>query len=461
MKYVPHPYQRRAHEFVKQHKRCALHMDVGTGKTASTISACKDLLESYDIRGVMVFAPLRVATIAWPEEFRKWEEFHHLHFTIVRGSDKDRIKQMNKPASFYLLNYDLMPWWVEWMAQEVRNKRKEFNFDMLVLDESSRLKSSSSSRFRHLKPLSDSSLFPRMVELTGTPAPENYEDLWSQYRLLDHGQRLEHYVTHFRTKYFETNPYNQFELKLRPDAQEQIQQQISDITFTIRAEEHLQMPKIMENTIHVDLPDDVKKFYKTIEKSMVADLNNTTIVASSAAIVSEKCRQVVSGAVYDENGTTHRLHEVKFDALDELLDGNPGNLLVAYWYKHEFETIRSRYPKAPVLGPNMTDAEALRIVRLWNEKKIPLLFAHPASVGHGINLQHGGHHLVWLTTPWSNEICQQFNGRLYRQGQSEHVTIHRIIMRGTIDPLVEQAIKNKEFSQQSLRKALATLQGTT
>lgn len=453
MKFIPKHYQERGRDFILAHKRCALHMDVGTGKTATTILACMRLLESFGIRGVMVFAPLRVATIAWPEEFRKWDEFHKIKFTVVRGAENERKQQLSAAADFYVLNYDLLPWWVAWVADNVR--KAPIRTDMLVFDESSRLKSGDSSRFRSIKPLADSALYPRIVELTGTPSPEDYEDLWSQYRLLDRGQRLEPYITHFRNRYFNINPFCRFDRKLKRGADVDIQSHISDITYTARAEDHLELPALLENVIHVNLPATARKHYRDVEKEMVTRLEDETVAATSAAIVSEKCRQVASGAIYSESGEAIPLHEEKFDALDEMVESKPGNVLVAYWYKHELDTIRRRYPSAPVLGPRMSEIAALRTVREWNTGKIPLLFMHPASVGHGINLQEGGHHLVWLTIPWSNEIYRQTVGRLYRMGQKQRVTVHRILALGTVDMLVDKALRDKEFSQQGLRMALA------
>ena len=455
VKFVPHNYQRRAIDFILTHKRCAMHMDVGLGKTTTSAFAAIQLLDTFDVRGVMVFAPKRVAGIAWPSEFQKWDQLRKVRYACLVGKPESvRSAILRENLDFYLLNYDHLPWWVEFVLAE-RKAGRTLRQDMLILDESSRLKASDSSRFKMLKPLADSSLFPRIVELTGTPSPEDYEDLWSQYRLLDGGKRLETYVTHFRRAYYDQNPYSRYDLRLKPGADKVIQAKIADITVSMRAADYLTLPPILENDIYVDLPPKAREHYDAFEKDMVAQISDETVAAPSAAMVSEKCRQVCSGAVYDETGQTLRLHEEKFDALDELVEDKPGNLLVAYWYKHELETIRKRYPSARTLGPKCSEVEALRTVKEWNDGKIPLLFCHPASTGHGLNLQSGGHHLVWLTIPWSNEIYQQFVGRLYRQGQTKPVTVHRILCRDTVDMVVDSAVKKKEFSQQDLRKALA------
>jgi SNF2 family DNA or RNA helicase len=460
MKFTPHSYQRRAAAFILKNKRCAAHIDMGLGKTAITLTAICELLDTLDTRAVLVVAPLRVAQIAWPEELRKWDEFAHLTHIVVSGDAKARIRKLTSRADIYLINYELVPWLVEWIAAMCK-ERKSLPFDMIVFDESSRLKSPSSTRFKCLKPLCDAKLVPRIVELTGTPCPESYTDLWSQYRLLDGGVALGKFITHFRHTYYDQHPHNEFQWDLKPGAAATIQARIAPLTATIRAEDHLSLPPLLENNIYVDLPPASRKHYDAFKKDMLAQLADTTVAAPSAAQVSEKCRQVCSGGVYDEAGEVLRLHDIKFDALDELLEDlvtvSGQCVLVVYWYRHEAETIRRRYPSAPILGPGQSEASALACVRSWNARKIPVLFVHPASVGHGINLQAGGSHMVFVTVYWSNELYRQTVGRIYRQGQPDRVTIHRILMRRTIDELVDQALQAKEGAQRWLRKALAEL----
>lgn len=436
-------------------KRCAAHVDIGLGKSATTLTACSTLLGDLSVRGVVVFGPLRVVSIAWPMELAKWDQFKHLSYQVISGTSPEMNWKLREAKDFTLINYEILPWFVDWCAAEIQ--RRPLPFDMLVLDESSRLKAHDSGRFKALRPLADSQLFPRIVELTGTPAPESYADLFSQYRLLDGGARLGKGITKFRDQYMKQNPYSKFDWSMLPGASEQIQNRISDITITIRAEEYLQLPAILENNIYVDLPPEAQKVYAGFEDDMVAQIKDETIAAPSAAMVSEKCRQVVSGAVYDKDGKALPLHEAKFDALDELVEDGPKPLLVVFWYRHECEAIKKRYPTAEVISSGISDKDALNIVRRWNDGKVPLLCVHPGSVGHGINLQHGGNHLVWLTIPWSNELVRQMEGRLHRQGQGKPVTIHRILARKTIDMLVDQAVKDKEFNQKTLRAALAAL----
>jgi SNF2 family DNA or RNA helicase len=452
----PHDYQRRASAFAVRAKRVALHLDIGCGKSSTTLHTICELLDCFDTRGVMVFGPLRVVTIAWPEEIRKWD--FPLKVQVVRGTAIQRQQQLRNQADVYLLNYELLPWWCEFVLAETKAKR-QLRQDMLVLDESSCLKASNSARFKALKPIVDSQLFPRIIELTGTPAPEDYMDLFAQYRLLDRGEALTPYVTHFRNRYYDQNPYSEFDWKLKDGAAEAIEERIAPLTFTARAADYLELPDLLENTIYVDLPPSARHHYASFEKDMLAVVQDTTVAAPSAAIVSEKCRQVCSGGVYDAEGQVLRLHASKFDALDEILESLPSTacVLVAYWYRHEADTIHTRYATAPILGPGCTEKDALHIVRDWNARKHRLVFIHPASVGHGINLQAGGSHLVWLTIPWSNQTYRQTVGRLHRQGQKERVTVHRILCRDTVEELVERGIVDKEFTQQALRKALVNL----
>lgn len=457
MKFIARDYQRAGMAFIDHRKRGALHIDMGLGKTAVVATACLDLIDCFDSRGTMVFAPLQVATIAWPEEFQKWDHLRRAKMIVVRGTEEERKRMLRTPAHFHVLNYDLMPWWVEWVAGECKAKRPLLQ-DILVLDESSRLRSHDSNRFKDLKPLCDSRLFPRIIEMTGTPAPEDYANLWSQYRLLDGGVALEKFVTHFQRKYFIQNPYNRFDIRLAPGAAKAIEARIAPLTFTARAEDYLDLPPIIQSDHLLDLPKKSQHIYDDFQTDMIATLSDTEVAAPSAAMVSEKCRQVCSGAVYDELGEAQRLHEIKFDALDEIRDYASDNLMVAFWYRHELDTIKRRYPTAAVLGPGVCAHEATRISREWNAKKIPLLFVHPGSVGHGLNLQHGGHTLIWMTMPWSNELVQQMNGRLHRSGQTSPVSVIRMLCRRTIEVKIDRIIGEKQSQQAGLRAALAIQQ---
>ena len=426
-------------------------MDVGLGKTAVTLTAIKRLIDNFAIRSALVMAPLKVATIAWPDEIQKWDHARGLRVSLVRGTPAERHKALLRPADIYIINYEMTTWLVEWLY---KHWTPEF-FDMIVLDESSRMKAHNSGRFKMFKAISKSPMFPRIVELTGTPMPERYQDLWSQYHILDGGERLEKYWTHYLKKYFETNPYNRFETTLRDGADVAIQGKIRDITISLEAKDYLSVPPMTEIDDLVTLPPAARTMYDELAEEAAAELEDgATINAFGTGSKTEKCRQVCSGAVYDEEKKSHPVHSEKMDRLEEILEDASENMLVAYWYKHEMEEIRKRWPSAPILGPGMSDKAATEVVADWNAGKIPVLFMHPASVGHGINLQHGGSCLVIVTMPWSNELYRQMVGRLHRQGQTKPVRVIRILTKKTVDAKVAAAITKKELAQLDLRKAL-------
>ena len=468
MQYVPKQYQAKASAFAYEKKRCALHIDMGLGKTAAVLEVCRRVLDNFESKGILVIAPVRVATITWPAEIKKWDCFKHLRYANVRGSPASReirrkgktiytkpsegaLKALSSGTDIYLANYEIIDGLYEWIVEHL----EDLPFDTLVLDESSKMKSPSSQRFKTFKSICASArIFKRIIEMTGTPAPEHYENLWSQYYLLDKGTRLLPYISHFRSRYFETNPWNKYEINLRPGADKEIQKKIADITLTLRGEDWLELPKIIENDIIIDLPEAVRERYKVLKTEMVDEINEQPMV--NAAMVSEKCRQLVSGFIYRSDKSVEQVHDKKWDALDELIEGIDEPLLVAYWYRQEAEVIKKRYPKAPILGEGLSDKRATQLVEQWNKRKIPLLFIHPASVGHGLNLQEGGRHLVYLTLPWSNETYSQTVKRIHRMGQSKPVMVHRILTDRTVDTTVLAALNDKEFTQQALLKALCT-----
>lgn len=455
MKYIPQSYQTPATNFVVKTPRCAIHIDMGLGKTVAVLTAIKQLYETYAIRGVIVFAPIRVATLTWPDEIAKWDHLKGLDFCVLRGTKTERLKMLAERHFIYLTNYELM----DWVNDYMRDNRDNLPWDTCVLDESSKMKSASSQRFKTIRNALVSPLFDRVIEMTGTPMPEKYEDLWSQFYLLDAGERLSPYVTHFRAKYFIQSQFSLYDRKLRPGADREIQKKIADITMALRAKDWLNLPDVIENNVLINLPERAQAIYDKMEKEMVVAINEKEIMAGSAAIVSEKCRQIASGGLYHEDGTTEMIHTAKMDELAEIVEDTDEPILAAFWYRHEAVEIKRRFKNAPILGPGMKDADASRIVKEWNAKKHKLLFMHPASVGHGINLQHGGRILVWITIPWSNEMYAQTVARLQRMGQTKPVLVHRLIAKGTVDELVVKAVKTKEASQAALLKALVESRG--
>lgn len=427
---------------------------MGLGKTVCVLSAIKKLRDDFAIFGVLVFAPLRVCTLTWPDEVKKWDHLRDLDLVVVRGSNAERLKILSEPHDIYVINYDQMQWMVEWIVA----CREDLPFDMLVFDESSKLKSSKSKRFKTLKPVATSSLFKRVVEMTGTPMPEQYENLWSQYFLLDKGERLMSYISHFRSRWMEQNPWNRFERKMRKGAAKEIEQRIADVTLALRAEDWLELKKVVVNDIEIEIPASARKIYNEVETEMVTLIDDEEVVAGSAALVGEKCRQVAAGAMYvgeEEKRRVVHLHSAKMDALADIIEESEEPLLVAFWYRWEMDEFKKRWPKAPILGSGISDKTARKIVADWNEKKVPVLFMHPQSVGHGINLQAGGHTLLFTVMPWSGEAYDQTIHRLQRLGQAKPVIVHRLIVKDSVDEDVAKALLRKDFNQQSLLRALA------
>jgi len=450
MKYNPKPYQVRTSKFITNTLHCAIHIDMGLGKTVATMTAYRNLLDSFDVTSVFILAPLRVSTITWPDEIAKWDHLKDTDFVVVRGTPTERERLLSEYHEVYLLGYEITDWFVEWI---IANKKKVHS-NAIIFDESSKLKSHKSIRFKMLKPLLRSNLFKRVVEMTGTPMPERYENLWSQYFLLDGGERLSEFVTHFTSRYFDKNPYNPHKLDIRPDAPALIQAKIADITLTLLADDYLDLPKVTVSDMKVYLPPKVRKFYNQLEKEMIAAINEQEIVAPVASSVVEKCRQITAGFVYDGGRVSVPLHTAKMDALTELIDTLDGNLLVAYHYGWEETEIRRRWPKAPILGSRATDKESHKYITDWNKGKHTLMFMHPQSVGHGLNLQDGGYNLCFLTPPWSGETYDQTIARVQRMGQTNRVTIHRIIVDDSVDSRVYKTLASKNRTQADMMRAL-------
>lgn len=457
MRYEPRNYQRHATETVITQKKCALHIGCGLGKTVSVLTAIKHLRDDFAILGTLVFAPLRVCTLTWPDEVRKWDHLHDLDLVLVRGTAQERLKILHEQHDIYVINYEQMQWMCEW----IRACREVLPFDTLVFDESSKLKASDSKRFKTLKPIVTSPLFKRIIEMTGTPMPEHYENLWSQYFILDGGQRLMPYVSHFRSRWMEQNPWNRYERKMRKGAHIEIEKRIADCTLALRSEDWLELKKVVVNDIKIELPPNARKIYNEIETEMVTRIEDEDVIAGNAAIVGEKCRQVASGALYLGNAEdkgprrVEHIHTAKMDALADIIDESDESLLVAFWYNWESEEFRKRWPKAPILGSGVSDKSARKIVSDWNEKKTKLLFMHPMSVGHGINLQGGGSTLIFTVLPWSGEAYDQTIHRLQRMGQTRPVVVHRLLVKDTADERVAKVLGTKDFTQASLLKALA------
>ena len=435
-----HPYQHRIIDFIYNTPKCAVWAGLGLGKTITTLTAITDLLDSLTVLKVLIIAPLRVANSVWHTEAKRWTHTKDLTFSIVTGSEKERISALFKSADIYVINRENVQWLVE-------HYKTKWPYDLVVIDESSSFKSASSQRFKALKKVR--TLTDRMVQLTGTPSPNGLIDVWSQMFLLDGGERLGKTMSAYKMRFFQTG-HNGYTLKLVNNADKIIHRLIDDMVISLNVDDYLQMPKRIDTVMRVNIPPTRLAEYKQLEREFLIQINDNEIVAYNAATLAGKLLQYCNGAMYtDELKNWTEIHTAKLDALDEILEDNQDeNLLIAYNYKTDLIRLKARYPDAVVLD-NDPD-----IITKWNNGQIKMLLAHPASAGHGLNLQHGGSIIVWFGLNWSLELYQQFNGRLHRQGQTKPVRIVHIVADGCIDDKVMRAIENKAQTQDELLNAL-------
>lgn len=444
MHFKPHSYQEYAIDKIIELPAVGLFMDMGMGKTVSTLTAVLQLLFDYfEVGKVLVIAPLRVADTTWTDEVDKWEHLKELKVSKVLGSQDERLKALTRQADIYVINRENVSWLVE-------RYKQRWPFDMVIVDELSSFKSPKSKRFKDLKKVLP--YIKRIVGLTGTPAPNSLLDLWPQLYLLDKGERLGKTLTAYREKYFMPDKRNQhivYSYKLKPFADEDIHKQIGDICISLSADDYLELPERIDNIIKVKLPEKVMKQYKEFEKEQLLELQGTDITAATAGVVVGKLLQMANGQIYDDEGEVHKIHEAKLEALSELVDtGQP--LLVFYNFKHDYECLMSAFKNPRTLKTSQD-------IKDWNEGKIQLLLAHPASVGHGLNLQAGGNIIIWYGLTWSLELYQQANARLYRQGQKNNVIIHHLVAEGTVDEHVMEVLQTKDKGQQGLLQAVKAM----
>lgn len=446
MKYSPHNYQTYATDFIVGHPEAAVFLDMGLGKSVITLTALLDLcLDRFEIAKVLVIAPLRVARDTWTAELQKWDHLKCFTYATVIGSVSEREAALRKKAHIYLINRENVSWLIE-------ESGFPFDFDMIVIDELSSFKSYQAKRFRSL--LRVRPTVKRIVGLTGTPAGNGLTDLWAEFRILDLGKRLGRFITHYRNRYFlpdKRNGMTVYSYKPLPGAEDAIYRQISDITVSMKAIDHLDMPECIFNDVTVSLSKEERQKYDTLRNNLILSLGEDEIDASNAASLSNKLSQMANGAVYGEDKTVHCIHNRKLDALEDLIEAANGKpVLVAYWYRHDLERIRARFCVREIRTPaDISD---------WNAGKIPVAVIHPASAGHGLNLQAGGSTLIWFGLTWSLELYLQTNARLWRQGQTaKTVVIHRIIAEGTVDELMLKALDRKERSQNSLIDAVRVM----
>lgn len=443
MHYMPHTYQARATEFIETHPQSAVFLGLGMGKTVITLTAIWNLLlDSFLVRRVLIIAPLRVARDTWPAEAAKWDHLDGLTIAIAVGTKTERLDALARNAMVTVINRENVPWLVKQLGSA-------WPFDMVVIDELSSFKNHRAQRFKALATVRPK--ITRIVGLTGTPASNGLMDLWAQFRLIDEGQRLGRFISHYRNRWFvpdKRNGMQIFTYKPRQGAEDEIYAAIGDITLSMRTTDHLHLPELTVTTTAVTLDGRERVVYERLRDEMVLDLDGQIVDAANAAALSGKLLQLASGATYDEHGTVIEVHDRKLDALEDLVEAANGQpLLVAYWYRHDLQRITERFPEAWELKTS-SDIEA------WNARQIPLALIHPASAGHGLNLQHGGSILIWFSLTWSLELYQQTNARLYRQGQSEPVTITHLATTGTLDDAVLTALESKGLTQTALIDAV-------
>ncbi len=444
MKYQPHDYQAYATQFIIDHPEAAVFLQMGLGKSVITLTAIRDLiLNFFDVSRVLVIAPLRVARDTWPAELAKWDHLHDLTYSVAVGDEQTRITALKQDTQIHIINRENVQWLVE-------DSGIPFHYDMIIIDELSSFKNWQAKRFKSLMKVRP--LVSRIVGLTGTPSSNGLMDLFAEFRVLDMGRRLGRFITRYREAFFRpdrTNGIQVFSWKPLPGAEEEIYRRIGDITISMKSIDFLPMPECLMNRVSVVMNSDEEECYRGMKHDLVLQLGEKQVDAKNAAALSGKLCQMANGAVYTEDGETIHVHDRKLDALEDLIEAANGQpLLIAYWFRHDLERIRKRFPEAREL-------KASKDISDWNAGKIPVALIHPASAGHGLNLQDGGNTLVWFGLTWSLELYAQTNARLWRQGQrSGTVVINHIITAGTIDEQILKALESKDKTQTALIDAV-------
>lgn len=445
MEYKPHAYQKRMMEFVIEHPSCALFVDMGLGKTVTTLTALQYLMDCLEVTKVLVVAPKSVAENTWTSEAAKWDHTRGLRVSVVMGTAAKREKALQQDADIYVTNRDC----VCWLAS--RYVRDPWPFDTVVLDESSSFKNPQSKRFKALKSLRPR--IHRLIELTGTPSPNGLMDLWPQAFLLDYGERLGRTLTAYRHTYFKpgrSNGFVVYEWKPLPGSRETITRRLSDICISMQASDYLELPPVIEAGLDIALPATQMRNYQQFEKDCLMDIDETTLEAVTAAALSNKLLQFTGGSIYDSEHQWHSVSHAKLEALEDIVESAGEPVLVYYAYQSEKERIMEQLKD---YDPVAFKGEP-EILTRWNEGRIRVLVCHPASVAYGLNMQQGGHIIVWYTMSWNLELYQQANARLYRQGQTRPVMLYHLTCIGTIDERVRKALVGKEHEQTSLLRSI-------
>lgn len=443
MNFSPHDYQAYAIDYIETHPVAAVLLDMGLGKTVISLTAIADLLfDSFEAHRILVVAPLRVARDTWPAEIEKWSHLQHLTFSVVVGTPKERRAALMTGADITIINRENLQWLIE-------SSGFPFDYDMVVIDELSSFKNHKSKRFQALMKVRPK--VKRIIGLTGTPSSNGLMDLWAEFKLLDMGQRLGRFITQYRNDYFLPDKRNGpiiYSYKPMPYAEDAIYRKISDMTISMKSTDHLKMPELVSSCYEVKLSEAEAQRYEDLKQELILQLPEGEVTAANAASLTGKLVQLANGAIYSDDGDTVEFHDRKLDALEDIIEAANGKpLLVAYWFKHDLERIKQRF--------DVREIKSSKDITDWNSGKIPVAVIHPASAGHGLNLQAGGSTLIWFGLTWSLELYQQTNARLWRQGQTAGtVVIQHIITKGTIDERILKALSRKELTQNSLIDAV-------
>lgn len=443
MNFSPHNYQAFAINYIETHPIATVLLDMGLGKTVISLTAIADLLfDSFEAHRILVVAPLRVARDTWPAEIAKWEHLQHLTYAVCVGTPKERRAALMAGADITIINRENLGWLID-------SSGFDFDYDMVVIDELSSFKNHKSKRFQSLMKVRPK--VKRIIGLTGTPSSNGLMDLWAEFKLLDFGERLGRFITHYRNNYFIPDKRNGeiiYSYKPMPYAEDAIYRKISDITISMKSTDHLRMPELITSQYEVQLSEEEEKRYEELKADFILELPEGEITAANAASLTGKLSQLANGAIYDDDGNIIEFHDRKLDALEDLIEAANGKpLLVAYWFKHDLQRIKKRF--------DVREIKSSKDITDWNNGDIPVAVIHPASAGHGLNLQAGGSTLIWFGLTWSLELYQQTNARLWRQGQtSGTVVIEHIITKGTIDERILKALSLKEVTQNALIDAV-------
>lgn len=448
MKYKPYDYQNYATEYIESHPIAAVFLDMGLGKTSITLTALNNLLfDSFEVHRILVIAPLRVARTTWSDEIEKWEHLHNITYAVAVGTEKERVAALRENADITLINRENLQWLVE-------KSGEPFDYDMVVIDELSSFKNHQAKRFKALMKVRPK--VKRIVGLTGTPSSNGLMDLFAEFKILDMGARLGRFIGQYRNAYFKPDKMNGpivYSYKLLPGAEDAIYEKISDITISMKAKDHLKILELVNTKYMVHLSDKEKKKYEDMKKELVLALPEGEVTAANAASLSNKLSQMANGAVYADNEDVVSVHDRNLDALEDIIESANGKpVLIAYWFKHDLSRIEERLTKKNIPFQKLDSSISMK---KWNNGEIPVALIHPASAGHGLNLQSGGSTLVWFGITWSLELYQQTVARLYRQGQtSRTVTVIHILTKGTVDEKIMKALADKDTAQSALIDAV-------